>query len=908
MSGRDGSGGLPPRLEDVVRRVLEAAGMGFADGDSEVERELRAHFEDGLAGGVPVEELVRRFGDPLEAGRRIAGARPSARAWNRGPRAAWWASPKECWDEARRAVRRLGRAPVFAALVTLTLALGVGANTAIFTVLNAVLFEDLPYADPDRLVRIYESSFDDPARQEFVRGPVLVEWMGWDEVFDSVAALYTYTEVGADLLAGDLPRRVSLTRASAGYFETLGVRPILGRTFLHEESLGPGESVSTTGLVAPVVILAHRLWADQFGADPGLVGRSIELDGAGFEVVGVMPRGFNNPFGTEADLWVPQDLRPGEGNQWGNYYLSSVGRLRAGVTPAAAQERVRTLARELAGEHPEVEGEFPRLAPLHADIVGPTRRVMLWILAGAAGLVLLTACVNVANLVLARGLEQERTLALQSALGSGRGRLVAGIVAENGLLATAGGALGLGLGWVGVRVLVRLAPEALPPVTGVEAGAPVFLFALSATGAALVLFGLAPALRLSRAAPADVLRSGDRAATTGRTARRLRDGLVVVQVAAALVLVSGAALLARSFGALVDVPLGIEPEGVLTFEVHLPEARYADREARDRFHGALQERVAALPGVETVGAVSWLPANGRYHTWGVYWDPANPGGGNDDAWYSSDIRVITGDYFASLGIELVRGASPTDVAQEGEAVAWVNRRMAEQVFGDAEPVGQLIEVGNARRRVVGVVEDIPHSARGDTYRKTYILHAQADTRNWALVQTVRARGELTSLPEAIRGELSALDPQLVLHRPRSFEEFLGTVRAQDRFATILMGAFATLALALSVVGTYGVLAGTVAARTREIGIRMALGANHAGIRALVLRYALALTLPGLLLGVTGAWIGGRWLESLLFGVGTRDPVAFAGAVATLLAVGVLAAWLPAMRATRVDTMRTLTAE
>lgn len=899
---------LPDEIEVLIQEVLHAADLGIVEA-FDVEWDLRAHFEDGLARSVTVTELIDRFGDPATAGRTIREGRSRTSARERRRRGGWWMSPKEWLDETRRAARRLARAPGFALIVVLTLGLGVGANTAIFTVLNAVLLQDLPYLEPDRLVRVYESTPNDPEGSEFLRAPMVSEFRSWDEVFDAVGTLYSYREVGADLTDGDVPRRITIGRVAAGYFETMGIGPMIGRTFLEDESFGPGENVSTASPAVQVAILSNRLWLDHFDGDEEILGRTAHLDGAPFEIVGVMPKGFNNPFGSRSDLWVPQDLRPGRSNSFGNYYLSGVARLPAGVTLEAAQERARTLARAYTEVEPDAGEAYPMLVPLQRDVVGATRSTMLWILAGAAGLVLLTACVNVANLLFARGLGLDRDLALRSALGSGRSRLIATILLENGILAGLGGLVGLAVGWGGVRLLVAVSPNALPAVAEVQVGQQAFMFALVVTVGALVAFGLTPALRLSRTAPADVLRSGDRTSTIGRVVKRLRDGLVVAQLAAAVTLVAGATLLTRSFDALLDVPLGIETDGVLTFEVHLPSARYVDGPARHRFHEEFQERVAGLPGVSAVGATSWLPVNGRYHTWMFNWDPEVPDRGNDEAWYSTDVRVVTGDYFGSLGIEMLKGTDPESVDVEAEPMAWINQAIVDEVFGETDPLGQQLYLAGTNRRVMGVVEDIPHGARGEVSRKSYLLHAQySNGRNWALIQTVKARGNLAVTRELIREELQSIDPQLVLYRPSAYASVLETVRAQDRFATLLMGAFAGLALILSLVGTYGVLAGSVAGRTREFGIRMALGADTDTVRSLVLRYAARLTIPGVVLGMVGAWIGGRWIETLLFGIEASDPVAMGGSVVVFVAVGFASAWVPARRATRVDTVQALTSE
>lgn len=367
-------------------------------------------------------------------------------------------------------------------------------------------------------------------------------------------------------------------------------------------------------------------------------------------------------------------------------------------------------------------------------------------------------------------------------------------------------------------------------------------------------------------------------------------------------------MLVRSFDALTDVPLGVESEGVLTYEVHLPAARYADGTARHAFHRELHERVRDLAGVEAVGATSWLPVNGRYHTWGIMWDPDGVDPSDDEGWRSTDVRIIAGDYFESMGIELLRGTAPREIDYEAEPVLWINETVAREVFGDYDPLGAQVWL-NGPRRIVGIVEDVPHNTRGETSPKTYMPHAQyRDDRNWALVQTVKARGDLTELREAVRDEIRVLDSQLVLYKPRSFGSVLAAARAQDRFGTVLMGAFAGLALLLSLVGTYGVLAGSVAARTREIGIRMALGADAMRVRRMVLRYAAGLTVPGIVLGLVGAWMGSRWIAALLFDVGAGDPLAYAGATVIFLGVGLLSGWIPARRATRVDTVETLSVE
>lgn len=897
-------GPLPPEIRAVIDEVLDAAGLGFTEGRDETEQDLIEHFEDGLGRGIDADTLIARFGDPRAAGERIARTRPQVQARRRGEPKGMTMTIEVWWQELQRAARRLGRAPGFTAIVVLTLALGVGVNTAIFTVVNGVILQELPYDEPDRLVRIYERH-EEWGDLEYMRAPLIGEMRAWDEVFSDVAAMYTYREQGADLTDGDTPVRVNAMAVSSGYFETLGRSPLVGRTFGEDESWGAGEYQDYP--VPEEAILSHRLWEGHFGEDPQIIGRTVQLDGVSVEIVGVMPADFRDPFGSQGDLWVPQNMRPGGGNHYRNFYLSGIARIRDGVDIGTVDDRLVVLGDALVERIPEAVHGTTAVRPLQSDVVGETRQTMLWILAAAAALVLLTACVNVGNLLFARGLGQDRALALQAALGSGRGRLVASILTEHALMAGAGGVLGLAFGAAGVKLLLAVSPDALPAVADISLGLPVFAFAFLITGGALLVFGLTPALRMSRTSPAEVLRAGDRASTVGRLVRRLRDTLVVVQVAAALVLVVGATLLTRSFGSLLDVPLGLEPEGVVTFEVHLPGARYPEPADRVRFHDEYQERLRSLAGVEAVGATSWLPVNGRYHSWGFQWSPdAEPG--EDESFRSTDVRMIHGDYFAAMGIPIVRGAPPADFDLEAEQLVWINEEIVRSTMPDVDPLTQTIRLAGAERRIAGVVADVPFSTRGEVSPKSYVPHRQGDARNWALTQTVRASGDVADLLERARGELRAMDPALVLYRPQGMVDLLERVRAQDRFATMLMAAFGMLALVLSLIGTYGVLSTSVASRTREIGIRMALGADTKTVRGLVVRYAAALTVPGVLFGLVGAWIASRWIEALLFEVGAADPWSYAGALAVFFGVAILAGWLPARRATRVDTVQVLTAE
>lgn len=907
-----GRASLPPALDRCVQDVVEATGLDLRE-RGEIAIELRDHFEDGLASGRTEEELLRRFGDPVAVAREIRRARRTGGAATRARFERRW---RMGWGDISReltgSIRTLVREPGYAIVVILTLALGVGANTAVFTVLDSVLIQPLPYPGSEELVRIYDVWHEEPDElNEYLRSPAIRAYQEWDEAFAGVAAMYTYRETGVDLTDGDIPERVVASHVSAGYFETLGVEPALGRTFRPEESSGPGlQTESRIG--APVAVLSARLWQSRFDGDPGVLDRRVELDGDRYTIVGVMPPGFENPLGSMADLWVPTDLRPGENlaNDWSNHYLTGIARLAHGLTLEAAQARVDALNQRMNEAEPDNEGWLVELRPLQEDIVGGERKAILWLLAGAVGLVLISACVNVANLVFARGLGRDRDLALRGALGSGRGRILAHLLSETAVLAVLGGTAGLLVGAWGIQFLLSLAPDALPSVADPGLSLRIFGFAFLCTGLALLLFGVAPALRLSRTPAADILRAGGRGGTDTRGLKRLRSGLVVAQVSVAVVLVAGAGLLLRSFQALQDVELGIDDAGVLTFEVHLPTARYPDGPSRDRFHQAFHAQVSRIPAVESVGAVSWLPVDGRYHWWSVATQPGWDGEAEPDevAWIDSDIRVVAGDYFEATGIEVLRGRSPSEVDLAGPPVAWLNQRGSETIFPETDPLDQFVYVAGTTRRVVGVVEDTPYDTRGQVSRKTYMPHEQFNNdRNWALIQTVKTRSQGTEVLEELRSALDALDPALVLYRPRPLSSLLAAARTQERFATLLMTVFAALALILAAVGSYGVMAGNVTRQRREIGIRLALGAEPSRVRSMVLGRAFRLSVAGAALGLAVAWLGSRWIESLLFQVEATDPVVFLGGGLLLVLLGLLSGWLPARTATRVQPAETLDA-
>ena len=913
----------PSPVEEFIAEVLRSAALSPERSDA-LRADLHAHFEDGLAEGHTALESIRRFGDPESAGIRLAEVQGSA-ARRRSPQSkgrspsdleqvvktSWRGVLRAAWSELASAPSALVRTPRFAALVVLTLALGVGANTAVFSVLDAALLRPLPYPEPERLVSVIETWEGEPMF-EFVRAPAVRAMRSWGEVFEGVATMYTYRETGADLTGRDRAERLSVSPVSAGFFALLGGEPILGRVFEEDESYGPGEHGGRSAAPRSAV-LSHELWARRFGADPDVVGRLIELDGRSVQVVGVMEPGFRQPMGVAADVWVPQDLRAGGSNHWGNFYLTVIGRLQDGVSEDQARERMAAHVAAIREAEPD-SGEWGvLLEPLQSKLVGETRRTLLWVLSAAVLLVLLSACVNVANLVFARGLRREQELAMRGVLGAGRRRLMLQLLSENLWLAVLGALVGLGLGWFGLRTLLLLGPEALPRHAAPGLSPSVFLFALAAVGATLLLFGLAPSLLLSRVAPSQALRAGGRSGTETRGLRRTRTGLVVAQASVAMVLLIGAGLLLRSFERVQRAELGVLTENALTFEVNLPGTRYPEGAGRQAFHERLHERIATLPGVSSVGAISWLPLNGRYHIWGGTARVDDPAADEPEVLARSDgadVRVANGDFLDALGIRLLSGQAPGEVtvAPDGEELVWINRSVATQLFDDGtDPVGEVIWAANALRRIVGVVEDAAVDGRGSKFPAVYVHHTQyADNRNWPLSQVVRVQGDPLSLVPLIRAEMEQIDADLVLHQPRSLESLLATSRVQDRFALLLMGLFALLATMLVSIGMYGVLAGHVAQYRRDFGIRMALGASRGHVLRRVLAQALRMAAVGVAVGGTLSWAGSRWVSSLLFEVEPGDPLTIASALGVVFLLCLMAGFLPAHRATRVDPARSLT--
>ena len=783
------------------------------------------------------------------------------------------------------AVRSLGRAPKFATAVILTLALGLGANTAVFSVLHAVVLTPLPYPSPEKLVRLYKFN---RGQDIYLPGPAALAFRDQATTFD-LAPVYTYAPEGADLTDRAEPERVTTLRVGADYFRVLGVQPIAGLPFERADERAD----------AGVVVIRERLWREYFGGRADAIGQSLSLNGLRQRVVGVLPDSFADPLVANVEVWSPLDLQTPERNRWGNHYLSTIGRLRPGATLEQAQADAARIAALIVKNYGDSSPASARVAALQADTIG-TARSLLWMLLGAVGLLLAIACVNVAGLMLARGASREPELAVRTALGCSQFRLARQLVIESLALSLAGGLVGLLSAWVLTRVMLAAAPETVAAAARGTDGAAVLGFGFVAALVSGLAIGLVPALQQTRPNLERVLRESGRGASGSRRQARFRQVLVVCQIALALVLLAGAGLLLRSFQRLALVQLGIRSDNVLTFSVSLPAGRYGEAQRRADFHVAFQERINALTGVEAAGAVSRLPVTGSYHTW------TNGRTDQPDVNVPADQRVVDGRFFAALGIQVLRGRTfdRSDGATPRRIV--INDRLARTLFPTEDPIGRRLRVSGGEAEIIGVVADVANAPRMLPPATVYHLHRQfADNRNWALTAVVASDRPVAALLDDIRRELRALDPALVLHQPRMLSDVVGRSIAQERFALLAVGAYAVLALLVAAVGLYGLLSHMVGTRHREIGIRLALGAQARSVRSLVLREGAVLALAGVLAGIAVALGATRTLSTLLYGVSVRDPLTFALAAAALLAIATTAAWLPARTATRIDPMHAL---
>ncbi len=793
------------------------------------------------------------------------------------------------------AVRVLRKNPGFTAVAVLTLALGIGANSATFSVVNGVLLEPLPYRQPDRLVYIY-SQFPSLGFDEF--------WVSPPEYRDLQERAHSFQSIGAwrttrvNVAGADNPMRVTAAVTSAEFFTTLAVPPVLGRPFNTDEDRPNGPAVA---------VISHGLWQRAFGGDPQLVGKRVQIDGAPTTITGIMPAGFDIE-DAGVDVWEPARLGAHPTNR-SSHYLRLVGRLAPGTTLEQARTEMRDLVanwREATpeGHVPTPEGHPIRMRSLQEQMTGGVRTALLLLLA-AVGLVMLIAVANVGNLLLARSEGRRREVAVRSAIGAGRGRLARQFLTESLLLAVIGGALGLVLGWAGLHLMLATSPDSLPRLNEIVLDWRVVLFTAAVSFVAGLIFGMAPLLHLSARSMAASLKEGGQRTTAAAARQRLRKGLVVVEVALAVVLVIGAGLLIRSLGSLQRVDPGFDPRGLLTFQVYLPEARYPDAAAAGAFYASLLDRIEALPGVQAAAGMSGLPPLRNVNANDTRFEGMQP---TPDRPFNVDYyQTVQGDYFRTMGIPIVegRGFQPGDDAR-GTPVVLINETLARLYYPDQDPIGRRIQPSGAPfwLTVVGVVKDVKQGGLSEaTGTELYFNNPQVQAAGIAqrtMNIVVRTGRPPLSLAGEVRAAVRDLDPALPLAHLQTMQQNIDETIRRPRFLTLLLGIFAALALVLAAVGTYGVLAYAVAERRHEIGIRMAMGARTASVLGMVLKSGLALAGAGLALGVLGAFAVTRLMRSLLFGVSATDTTTFLVAPAVLVLVAVAACFIPAHRATRVD--------
>jgi putative ABC transport system permease protein len=868
------------RLRALLVRLVGLFGGGRRDHEmaEELESHLRMQIDENLRAGMEPREARRLalvklggVGQALEECRRRRG----------------FPVIEDFRQDLRYGARGLLRQPTFTLVAVVTLALGIGANTALFSVINAVLLRPLPLPDPERVVRLFETF--EPAGETAVSVPNLRDWRQQSTTFEGMAA---YESAAFNLNRGDGAQRLSGLKVEAGYFDVLGVRARLGRTFLKGEDEAGNDAV---------VVLSDALWREGFGADPGVVGSTIPLNGQKYTVVGVMPPSLSAV--TRAQVWTPLVFPEGEREARGACDYRAVGRIKRGASPELAREELGVIAARLARQYPDTQaGRGASFREYGEVLVGDVRRPLLMLM-GAVLFVLLIACTNVANLLLARAAGRHRETALRVALGAGRLRLVRQFMTEGLLLSLVGGAAGVATAWLGLELLSRTAFEFLPRSGEIRLDLRVLGFTLLVSVLTGIVFGVAPAAQALKADVQDALKDGGKGSSGGPGGGRARNALAVTQIAAAFVLLIGAGLLVKSFARLRSVDSGLKPENVLTARLSPAEERYRDAETARRFYGQVLERVAALPGVEAVGVTSHLSVeeygtNGFVQVEGKTYPP------NGEPLV--ELRVVSPDYFRAVGVRLVRGRLFDERgAKDSPPGVVVNETMARTVWPGEDPLGKRVAgrpVWPGFVTVVGVVSDVKNvGLASPTTPEFYFDYTRAGEgllRNMTLA--VRSRLDTASLAAAVRREVQSADPGQPVYGVRTMQSVLDDTVSDRRLNMTLLGVLAALSLALAAVGIYGVMSYNVARRTRDIGIRLALGAQTADIHRLVLGRGAALALAGVSIGLAAALGLTRVMSGLLFGVSATDPATFGGIAALLFAAALVACYVPARRAVKVD--------
>lgn len=857
------------------------------DREADLAREIQNHLD------LEAEERQASGVKPDKARYQAAQALGNQTRIREDVRSVWGRTALEAaWQDLKFATRLLINSPGFAAVAILTLALGIGANTAIFTVVNALLLKPLPFEQADRLVvpaTVFQRLNSDRGSVSF---PDILDWKAQTELFEAVSA---FTPRSFDVTSGDEPERIRGMSVDREFFRVFTRPAAIGRVFEPAE-----DTPKTNG----VVVLSHALWMRRFGGDTTALGGTIDLGGEPHKIVGVMPKDAIWP--EEAHIIKPlgetavpsQDLLRRD-----NHIFRAVARLKPGVSVERAQATLSAMGARVAKEHTNRAQTSWKVHGLRDYIVGPALSQTLWVLLGAVALVLLIACVNVANLLLARGAARSREVAIRNALGAGRRRLSLQFLIESGVLATAGGVLGIALGYAGAAALVKFAPEGVPRLEFVAIDGRVLTFTVGLCFLTAMLFGLAPMLNAVRRAPAESIREGGRSASEGGRSGRLRSILVVSELALAVILLAAAGLLVRTFNSLQKVDLGFSTANTLTLQVGLPNSRYARGEAVIQGFDSILQRVKQVPGAEAVSAIAALPVDGGGFYLGRVFlhssQPEPPASNDTPALWN----VILPGTFDVMKVPLVAGRSFTDAdTATSNPVIVVSQSMAARVFGRENPIGRRIRSWrdeNVYREIVGVVRDVRFAGLTEEMNNTvYVPHPQSPFRGMMLL--VRTREHPRALLRSIQSQIWSFDNRLAISEVKTMEEIVDAELARPRFSMYLLGVFSATALLMAAIGIYGLISYAVAQQTKEIGIRMALGALSSDILKRVTGRALALALVGIAIGVAGALAVTRLMTTLLFGVSPTDTATFAAAAGLLMGVAVIAAYIPARRASRLD--------
>lgn len=855
--------------------------------DQELDEEIRTHLEfeieENVAAGMSREEAryaaLRAFGN-------VALSQEDSRSvWG-------FRTIEMLWQDLRYGLRMLARNRGFTVVAVIALAVGIGANSAIFSVVNTVLLRPLPYKDPDRLVMVWEEGTPEGFPINSASAANYIDWRDQNQVFTDVAVIGRVT---FNLTGTGEPERLDGRRVSANLFPLLGVQPKLGRMFSAEED-GPGAN--------RVVMLSDALWQRRFGGRPDIIGKHLTLSGETYEVAGVMPPQFQFP-SHDDQLWVPIAFAPQQAANRGNNSYEVLARLKPGVTREQAEAEMDAIAARLQQQYPDVvKSKGSVIIPLHEQVVGDIKPALL-ILLGAVGFVLLVACANVANLLLARAAARHKEIALRLALGAKRGRIVRQLMTESLLLSAMGGVVGLLLAVVGVNLLKAFIPDDISQVTAVNVDANVLAFTLGVSLLTGLIFGLAPALQASRFNLNEALKEGGRDSSAGRHGNHIRSLLVVGEVAVSLVLLIGAGLLIHSFVRLRSVDPGFRTDNLLTMRIALPRLKYPDHAKRTAFFDELLSRVTAVPGVRSAAVANWIPLTLQGDTFGI----SVEGRPDPGAQEMPDVvtRVVSFEYLNTMGIELLRGR-PFNAQQDrtdSAPVAIISETMARRLWPDEDPLGKRLRPGGADSdepwiTVIGVAKDVRQFDLTAEPRLQMYLPSVQPSFFVPGHLVVRTEIDPMSVAGAVRQAVWEIDKDQPVSDMRSMEEIFAESIAHQRFSMLMLGAFAAVAMILGTVGIYGVVSYTVAQRTHEIGVRMALGAGTGSVLSLIVGHALKLTLIGVVVGLPAAFVLSRLTESLLFGVTPTDPATFVAIPLVLIAAATVASYLPARRATRIN--------